>query len=154
MSVPHESVSKGSVTPDRGLTGNTHFSGVNSPVWVIISQVEIKNPAASNKSADFAWERCVGLRNFSEYRVWYLLRSCGHRRGCIYGSRVTSLGVSSIFGSGSDIFFGSGCGYLRVYNTVMWRSIGVFEGWALVQYALPVLLYWLSRLPGCQYFDY
>ena len=85
--------------------------------WVIISQVAIESPKVLMQYADFAWTLVSWHSGIFEYRVWHLLRSCGHRRGYIYGSLVISSGVSSIFGSGYDILsiFGLGSGIFVVY---------------------------------------
>ena len=74
--------------------------GVNSPVLGDHLTSWDRKPEGPNKSAHFAWTLVSWHSRIFEYRVWHLLRSCGHRRGYIYGSLVISSRVSSISGSG------------------------------------------------------
>ena len=62
----------GSVTPGRGLTDNTRFSGVNSPVWVITSEVDHR--ARQSVSSHRRWVR--GKRASPRLRVVALIVFC------------------------------------------------------------------------------
>ena len=95
----------------RGGGQVIHVSLVSTLLsWVVISQVGIENPKVLINLQISRGIRCVDTRKLSRH----LLRSCGHRRGYIDGPRVISSGVSSVFGSDSDILsiFGSGSGIL------------------------------------------